>query len=284
LCRFPLNHYGKGATYAKYRSKVTMATFNNKKLSREAMGAKPNENYKKGLSRKLAMGVPLVASASGVKGGRGANRAFGMLTGVTASKTGVKVDPLGVAMAVVPTGILGKIARKAIPASRRIAGAAARVAGRSGRVVSAAERAAANAEWEMARGVEAQNAGRAIEATPLGGNSNRYDFRGHGAFDESLGYNLSNTEHGIGIAEGERLVRQGMAEKIYSKGGDSWVYKATGGKALQAAGETQYATAAAKKRAAELVASRAAETATTKAASREIRRRLAALRGARRSR
>jgi hypothetical protein len=264
--------------------KSNMATFNNKKLYREAMGAKPNESYKKGIARKLAMGVPLVGSASGVKGGRGANRTFGMLTGVTASRTGVKVDPLGVAMAIVPTGILGKALRRAVPAASRIAGAAARVAGRSRRVVGAAERAAADAEWNMARGVEAQNAGRTIEATPLGGNSNRYDFRGHGAFDESLGYSLSNTEHGIGIAEGERLVRQGMAEKVYSRGGDSWVYKATGGKALQAAGETQYATAAAKKRAAELVASRAAETATTKAASTEIRRRLAVLRSARRSR
>jgi hypothetical protein len=104
-----------------------MATSNNKKLYREAMGATPNESYKKGLARKLSMGVPLIASASGVKGGRGANRTFGMLTGVTASKTGVKVDPLGVAMAVVPTGILGKIARKAIPAASRIAGAAVRV-------------------------------------------------------------------------------------------------------------------------------------------------------------
>lgn len=250
-------------------------------MYREAAGATPNESYKKGLARKLAMGAPVIASASGVKGGRGANRAFGALTGVTASRTGVKVDPLGVAMAVLPTGILGKALRRAVPVSRRIASAATRVAGRSSRVVGAAERAAADAEWNMARGVEAQNAGRTIEATPLGGNSNRYDFRGHGAFDESLGYTLSNTEHGVGIAEGERLVRQGLAEKVYSRGGDSWVYKATGGKALQAAGETQYATAAAKKRAAELVASRAAETATKQAASSVIKKRLAALRRAR---
>jgi hypothetical protein len=71
----------------------------NKKLVNESVGAKPKERSKTGIARKLAMGVPLVASASGVKGGRGANRAFGALTGVTAAKSGVKVDPLGVAMA-----------------------------------------------------------------------------------------------------------------------------------------------------------------------------------------
>jgi len=66
------------------------------------MGPKPKTSQKTGIARKMAMRVPLVASASGVKGGRGANRAFGMLSGVTASKTGIKVDPLGVAMAVSP--------------------------------------------------------------------------------------------------------------------------------------------------------------------------------------
>ena len=74
------------------------------------MGPKPKTSQKTGIARKLAMGTPLVASASGVKGGRGANRAFGMLSGVTAGKKGIKVDPLGVAMAVSPFK-LAKVAR-----------------------------------------------------------------------------------------------------------------------------------------------------------------------------
>jgi hypothetical protein len=88
-----------------------MPTFRNKKLATEAAGPKPKVMpKKKGISAKAAAGVPLIASASGVKGGRGANRAFGALTGVTAAKSGVKVDPLGVAMAL-PVFKLGAVAR-----------------------------------------------------------------------------------------------------------------------------------------------------------------------------
>jgi len=85
-------------------------SFRSKKLVNESMGPKPKTSQKTGIARKMAMGTPLVASASGVKGGRGANRAFGMLSGVTASKTGIKVDPLGVAMAVSPFK-LGAVAK-----------------------------------------------------------------------------------------------------------------------------------------------------------------------------
>ena len=100
-----------------------MPSFRSKKLVNESMGPKPKTSQKTGIARKLAMGVPLVASASGVKGGRGANRVFGALTGVTAAKSGVKVDPLGVAMAL-PVFKLGAVV-KALRASGRIGEAAA---------------------------------------------------------------------------------------------------------------------------------------------------------------
>jgi len=104
----------------------------NKKLVNESMGAKPKERSKTGIARKLAMGVPLVASASGVKGGRGANRAFGAITGITAAKSGVKVDPLALAMAL-PVGKL-IAAVKALKAAGKIKQAealAARVAAKT---------------------------------------------------------------------------------------------------------------------------------------------------------
>lgn len=94
-----------------------MPTMRNKKLVNESVGAKPKERSKTGIARKLAMGTPLVASASGVKGGRGANRAFGALTGVTAGKKGIKVDPLGLAMAVSPLK-LAKVASALSKAGR----------------------------------------------------------------------------------------------------------------------------------------------------------------------
>jgi hypothetical protein len=97
-----------------------MPTMRNKKLVNESMGAKPKERSKTGIARKLAMGVPLVASASGVKGGRGANRAFGALTGVTAAKSGVKVDPLALVSMALPVGKL-IAAAKALKAAGRVA-------------------------------------------------------------------------------------------------------------------------------------------------------------------
>jgi len=137
-----------------------MLTSNNKKLYREAMGATPNESYKKGLSRKLAMGVPLVASASGVKGGRGANRTFGMLTGVTASKTGVKVDPLALVSMALPVGKLIQAAKalrlagRAAEAGELIARAAAKAKGkRIGRLIAEGETLAGN-ERSLANALE----------------------------------------------------------------------------------------------------------------------------------
>jgi hypothetical protein len=261
-----------------------MATFRNKKLYNEAAGAKPNESYKKGLARKLAMGTPVIASASGVKGGRGANRAFGALTGITAGKKGIQVDPVGVALSLSGTGAVGKVLRGAIPAATRIAGAAARVSRRARLASGAAGRAASNAGWEMETAQSMVNAGRKMQ-DPIGGNANRYDFRGHGAFDESLGHTLSNMEHGIGISEGERLVREGRAVKEYVGGGfDRWVYKLTGGKQLMQEGESLAEAAYKRKLQFERAGQKADELATTGAAAREIRRRLAALRSARRGR
>jgi hypothetical protein len=105
----------------------------NKKLANESMGAKPKERSKTGIARKLAMGVPLVASASGVKGGRGANRAFGAITGITAAKSGIKVDPLALVSMALPVGKL-IAAAKALKAAGKIKQAealAARVAAKT---------------------------------------------------------------------------------------------------------------------------------------------------------
>jgi hypothetical protein len=101
-----------------------MPTFRNKKLATEAAGPKPKVMpKKKGIAAKVAAGVPLIASASGVKGGRGANRAFGALTGVTAAKSGIKIDPLGVAMALPVFKLVA--AAKALRAAGRIGQASA---------------------------------------------------------------------------------------------------------------------------------------------------------------
>jgi hypothetical protein len=144
----------------------------NKKLVNESMGAKPKERSKTGIARKLAMGVPLVASASGVKGGRGANRAFGALTGVTAGKKGIKVDPLGVAMAL-PVGKL-IIAAKALNAagkSSKVAPLVARVAAKAIGGSTKAEKALEQLVLELrgesaARTFATANRSRILEEAP----------------------------------------------------------------------------------------------------------------------
>jgi hypothetical protein len=193
-------------------------------------------------------------------------------------------DFAGLAISIPTGGIGGALlragARAVVPKAARIASAALRASRRSRRNLGNAERAIQDADWNINQGTSVRNAGRARSTQVLGGNSNNYSFRGHGAFDENLGYDLTSREFGVGVREGEDLVRQGLAVKDYSRGGDSWVYRPTGADDLIRQGEAQATRGSAAKRAAEIAARTAADRVSTAASAKEIRRRLAALRKA----
>lgn len=188
-------------------------------------------------------------------------------------------DMLGLATAI-PGGIARAVGRALIPTGARIAAAATRVSRRSRRVLGNAERAIQDADWNINQGVKERNFGNTRNQTVLGGNSNNYSFRGYGAFDENLGYDLTSREFGVGVREGEELVRRGLAVKDYSRGGDSWVYRPTGGDDFVRQGTSRIERGEAAKRAAEIAARTAADRVSTAASAREIRRRLTALRNA----
>ena len=201
------------------------------------------------------------------------------------SRDGVDAGDLaGLAISIPTAGIGGAIARgigrAVIPTGVRVAAAALRASRRSKRALGNAERAIQDADWNINQGVKDRNFGNTRNQTVMGGNSNTYSFRGHGAFDENLGYDLASSEYGVGVREGEELVRRGLAKKEYARGGDSWIYRPTGGDDFVQRGTAQMARGEAAKRAAEVAARTAADRVSTSASAAEIRRRLAALRKA----
>ena len=206
------------------------------------------------------------------------------LTGFN-KKDGVDAgDFAGLAISIPTGGVGGALlragARAVVPKAARIASAALRVSRRSKRNLGNAERAIQDADWNINQGVKDRNFGNTRNQTVMGGNSNTYSFRGHGAFDENLGYDLTSSEFGVGVREGEELVRRGLAKKEYARGGDSWIYRPTGGDDFVQRGTAQMARGETAKRAAEVAARTAADRVSTSASAKEIRRRLLALRKA----
>lgn len=200
-------------------------------------------------------------------------------------KDGVDAGDLAGLAISIPTGGIGGAllragARAVVPKAARIAAAATRVSRRSRRVLGNAERAIQDADWNINQGIIDRNFGNTRNQTVLGGNSNNYSFRGHGAFDENLGYDLTSHESGIGVREGETLVSRGLAKKEYSRGGDSWIYRPTGGDEFIQQGNARISKGEAAKRAAEIAARTAADRVSAAASAKEIRRRLTALRNA----
>ena len=208
------------------------------------------------------------------------NNTIGAVVGVNVGKH-PGVDPVSMALTFAPFGAIGKLGKYVIPEALRIGLASTRVASRAKRTEAVARGFIHAGEWDMEQGIKTRNVGFARQTEVLGGNVNTYTSRGHGAFDEHLGYDLSSTEHGIGVRQGEELVQRGLATKEYSKSGNSWIYRPTGGADLVAQGESQYAQGVAIRDAALRQAAIAGGRTTARAASAELRRRLAVLRAAR---
>ena len=208
------------------------------------------------------------------------NNTIGAITGTRVGRN-PGIDPVAAALTFAPFGAIGRLGKYVIPEALRIASAATRVSSRARRAGAVAEAAVRAGEWDINEGIRVRNIGLEKQSQVLGGNVNTYSFRGHGAFDENLGYDLASREFGVGVREGEDLVRRGFATKEYAPGGNTWIYRPTGGTSIVNQGETQIAAGraavSAGQRAAELAASRA----STRAATAELKRRLAALRAAR---
>ena len=206
------------------------------------------------------------------------------MTGIDVSRKGVSVDPGNVALAAagfIPFGKSLSVAAKVLkPVGMRIAGAAGRVAAKSKRSVKMASSEIENAKWMDSQAAEMYEKAYREKNRSLGGFSNRYESKGRGAFDEDLGYNLSRVSSGVSQNEGERLVRQGLARKVYSGGGDSVEYFSTGGDALSKEAARISSLSSSQRAVAEATLRAAGSRANKQAAAAEIKRRLAALKAA----
>jgi hypothetical protein len=206
------------------------------------------------------------------------------LTGVNISRKGVTADPASVGLAAagfLPFGKSLSVAAKALkPVGMRISSAAGRVAARSKRAVKMASSEIENAKWMDSQAAELYEKAYREKNRSLGGFSNRYESKGRGAFDEDLGYNLSRVSSGVSQNEGERLVRQGLARKVTSRGGDSVEYFSTGGDALSKESARISSLSSTQRAGAEATLRAAGSRANKQAAAAEIKRRLAALKAA----
>lgn len=193
-------------------------------------------------------------------------------------------DFAGLAISIPTGGVGGALlragARAVIPKAVRIAGAAGRVAAKSKRSVKMASSEIENAKWMDSQAAEMYGKAYREKNRSLGGFSNRYESKGRGAFDEDLGYNLSRVSSGVSQNEGERLVRQGLARKVYSGGGDSVEYFSTGGDALSKEAARISSLSSSQRAGAEATLRAAGSRANKQAAAAEIKRRLAALKAA----
>lgn len=185
--------------------------------------------------------------------------------------------PLGLERVV--GGTVARLASRAIPKGMRIAAAASRVSRGSRSTIRRAAGAIADAEYTGSLGRQYVNAAEADSRKLLSGFSNEYTHRGYGAFDENLGTELTRTnEYGGGIRSGEEMVRRGLAKRVETPSGAA--YYSTALEETGKIGSSMVDKASKLRSAASSKIAIAEQRATTKAASAEIRRRLAALRKA----
>lgn len=199
-------------------------------------------------------------------------------------KDGVDAGDLAGLAISIPTGGIGSGllrsgARAVIPKGIRIAGAAKRAAKSAKSTIARASGDLASAEWSQSLGRQYVNAAEADSRKLLSGFSNQYSHRGYGAFDENLGTELTRTtEWGGGIRSGEDMVRRGLARRVETPSGAAYYSTALEGTGKIGSSMIENATKLRGRSAAKIKI--AEQRASAKAASAEIRRRLAALRQA----
>jgi len=255
-------------------------------MSRTSGTAKRLLGSSEAIGFKKKYGMPLTGSASGVKSITAKQAGETLTQGIVTlnKKNKLQVDPVGLAMAL-PVGKLGKVARALTPKNVRIAGAAKNIVRGARSRVRQAEGAIEQGKWLQEQGTAHINTAKAYGGQSVRFQGQQYVSRGRDIFDRPLGEDLIGTgTHGVSASEAERMVREGTARKVYTKSGINYVTESLHG--LSGLGEGQVRTGKTMAYEAAKVATRSGRRVEggTREASAEIKRRLAALKAAKRNR
>lgn len=199
---------------------------------------------------------------------------------------GLDLGDAAAAALLIPGGI-GRVGAGLVRAGIKLLPKAVRIGAAAGRVSRRAAKTAKLAEFRA--GVADDMARAAQENIRIGRNDrvstgyvNNYTSRGHGPFDEHLGYDVTRREWGGGERVGERMVRAGTATRVPVQGGYKYVNKWADD--LIQRGESGYLQAQAEMQRAVNAGRAAGGRLTPAGARREITSRLRAVQNARKAR